>query len=82
MPEGNLIVGNKYKVFTRDKYNVISFLLGPFISSSLTETACVAYTRFNIIYYTLPTMWLHMLDLGLFLSIVSVLSDTEAQGRF
>lgn len=50
MPEGNLIVRNKYKVFTRDKYVVTSFFLSPFIRNPLTETAGVAHRRFNIIY--------------------------------
>lgn len=50
MPEGDLIVGNKYKVFPRDKYNVVSFFLSPFISHPSTETAHVACTTFNIIY--------------------------------
>lgn len=50
MPEGNLLVGNKYEVFTHDKYNAISFFLSPFVSDPLTGTARVACTRFNIIY--------------------------------
>ena len=50
MPEGNLIAGNKYKVLTHDKYNVVSFFLSPFISDPLTETAGVARTRFNVMY--------------------------------
>lgn len=50
MPEGNLIVGNKYKVFTCDKYIVTSFFLSPFIHNPLTDIAQVARTRFNIIH--------------------------------
>lgn len=38
MPEGDLIVGNKYKVFTVDKY-VLSFFLIPFITGLLTKTS-------------------------------------------
>lgn len=50
MPEGDLIVGDKYKVFTLDKYDVISFFLTLFISGLLTKTTRVVCVRFNIIY--------------------------------